>query len=102
MGEQPENGHTLRYRVGQLEERLKAHEEGIRYNAEGAIRRDDRIDDLRGDVDEMKSEVAKVPLLDDRVTRVISELQGAKQALWAAAGGFLILAGTIVWQAWQG
>lgn len=105
VGEQP-NGNLLRYRLDRIEHRAKNIEQAMQFIAEKGAKcneqikvHDERFRDQQREIDEMRDTVGRVPVLEERVGTLLDGFKDAKRALWAAAGSFLVLAATIVWQA---
>ena len=98
--EPPEgNGHVLEYRIRTLEHRVKNLEEGTKLLADFGSRHNAQINDLREDVHDMKPDVAKVPVLETKVDSLLDGWRAVRNAFFAAAGGLVILAASIVYQA---
>lgn len=108
MSEQPGNGNVLRFRIERVEHRLKGAEEATRWVAEKGAKQneqirvhDERFREQDRRLDDIEEKAMKVPVLEERVDTVIESVRAARNALYAAAGAFLVLAATVVWQASQ-
>lgn len=99
MGDQPTNGGVTRYRLDRLEHRTKNLEEGTKLLSDFGSRNNEQIRQLHEDVHDMKQEVARVPVLEERVASMLDGWRAVRNAFLAAAGGLVILAGTILYQA---
>lgn len=98
--EPPEgNGNVLRHRLDTVEKRQDVYDEGARWLSRMGERHNEQINDLREDVHDMRSQVAKVPVIETKVESLLDGWRAVRNAFFAAAGGLVILAGTILYQA---
>jgi chromosome condensin MukBEF ATPase and DNA-binding subunit MukB len=100
---QPENGNTVRYRVGELEKAREQDREATRLLADFGRRNneqirvhDQRFIDLEKEVDGMRSAVADVPVLRERLDTAIDSMKSIRTALYSAAASLLVVAGAVV------
>lgn len=108
MGDEPTNGNVLRFRVDRVEHRVKGAEQACKWIAEKGAKaneqlrvHDEQFRDVERRLGDVEETMKDVPVLHERVDTVIEGVKAARNALWAAAGSFLVLAATVVWQASQ-
>lgn len=108
MGTEPTNGNTLRYRVEQLEVRAKGIEQGTRLLSEFGQRNNEQIQvqgsrlaQLHEELRDVREAAKEVPVLRAEVASIVDTLRAARNALFAAAGGLVVVAVGIIYQAAQ-
>ena len=106
MSEEPSNGNVLRHRVSQLEHRAKNIEEGTRLLSQFGERNNTQIKVLDSQVTQLHEELhdvrvaaQEVAVLRSEVNTLVEGWRAVRNAFLAAAGGLILLAVSIVWQA---
>ena len=94
-----QNGNTLRWRIGELERNREALEEAAKWIAKMGERHNQQIVALDRDVAELKDAIKEVPVLAEKVDTLVDGWRAVRNAFLAAAGGMILLAASIVWQA---